>query len=122
MLATNLVGPFVLCGTLIPLMQGSGRVVNLSSGLGQLGDMGSGFPAYRVSKAGLNALTRIFASELQGTGIKVNAVCPGWTATDMGGRGGRPVGEGAASMLWAVDLPDDGPTGTFTRDGRPVHW
>jgi NAD(P)-dependent dehydrogenase (short-subunit alcohol dehydrogenase family) len=52
----------------------------------------------------------------------VNAVCPGWTATDMGGRGGRPVGEGAASILWAVDLPDDGPTGTFTRDGRPVPW
>jgi NAD(P)-dependent dehydrogenase (short-subunit alcohol dehydrogenase family) len=54
--------------------------------------------------------------------VLVNAVCPGWTATDMGGRGGRPVDEGAASILWAADLPDDGPTGTFTRDGRPLRW
>jgi NAD(P)-dependent dehydrogenase (short-subunit alcohol dehydrogenase family) len=122
-LATNLVGPFVLCGTLIPLMQGSGRVVNLSSGLGQLGDMGSGFPAYRVSKAGLNALTRIFASELQGTGIKVNAVCPGWVRTDMGGpNASRSVEEGAATTVWLATLPDDGPSGGLFRDKRLIPW
>jgi NAD(P)-dependent dehydrogenase (short-subunit alcohol dehydrogenase family) len=122
-LATNLVGPFVLCRTLIPLMQDSGRVVNLSSGLGQLSDMGSGFPAYRVSKAGLNALTRIFASELQGTGIKVNAVCPGWVRTDMGGpNAARSVEEGVATTIWLATLPEDGPSGGLFRDRRPIPW
>ena len=67
-----------------------------------------------------SALTLMLAAELRSDGILVNSVCPGWVATDMGGPGGRPVGEGAASVLWAVDLPDGGATGTFTRDGRPV--
>ena len=62
------------------------------------------------------------AGDLRRHGVLVNAVCPGWTATDMGGRAGRPVAEGAASILWAADLPDGGPTGTFTRDGRPLRW
>ncbi|MGH6899554.1 MAG: SDR family oxidoreductase [Geminicoccaceae bacterium] len=122
-LATNLVGPFVLCQTLIPLMQGSGRVVNLSSGLGRLSDMASGLPAYRVAKAGLNALTRIFASALQGTGIKVNAVCPGWVRTDMGGsHASRSVEQGVATTLWLATLPDDGPSGGLFRDRRPIPW
>jgi NAD(P)-dependent dehydrogenase (short-subunit alcohol dehydrogenase family) len=123
MLATNLVGPFVLCRSLLPLMQDSGRVVNLSSGLGQLSEMGSGFPAYRVSKAGLNALTRIFASELRGTGIKVNAVCPGWVRTDMGGpNAARSVELGVATTNWLATLPDDGPSGGLFRDRRPIPW
>jgi NAD(P)-dependent dehydrogenase (short-subunit alcohol dehydrogenase family) len=122
-LATNLVGPFVLCQALIPLMQGSGRVVNLSSGMGQLADMGSGIPAYRVSKAGLNALTRIFANELQGTGVKVNAVCPGWVRTDMGGANAtRSVEESVATTIWLATLPDDGPSGGLFRDRRPIPW
>jgi NAD(P)-dependent dehydrogenase (short-subunit alcohol dehydrogenase family) len=121
--ATNLVGPFVLCQALIPLMQGSGRVVNLSSGMGQLTDMGSGIPAYRVSKAGLNALTRIFANELQGTGVKVNAVCPGWVRTDMGGANAtRSVEESVATTIWLATLPDDGPSGGLFRDRRPIPW
>jgi NAD(P)-dependent dehydrogenase (short-subunit alcohol dehydrogenase family) len=70
----------------------------------------------------LNALTRILAAELRGDGILVNAVCPGWTATDMGGGAGRPVAEGAAGVVWAAELPDDGPSGGFFRDGRPVSW
>jgi NAD(P)-dependent dehydrogenase (short-subunit alcohol dehydrogenase family) len=82
----------------------------------------AGTPAYGVSKAALNALTLKLAAELQGRGILVNAVCPGWVATDMGGAGGRPVEEGAASVLWAVDLPDDGPTGGFFRDGARIPW
>ena len=81
-----------------------------------------GLGAYAVSKAAINALTRTLAGDLRRHRVLVNAVCPGWTATDMGGRGGRPVAEGAASILWAADLPDDGPTGTFTRDGRPLRW
>jgi NAD(P)-dependent dehydrogenase (short-subunit alcohol dehydrogenase family) len=84
--------------------------------------MDGGPPAYNVSKAALNAFTRMLAGELRRDRILVNAVCPGWVATDMGGPGGRPVAEGAASVLWAVDLPDDGPTGGFYRDGRPVPW
>ena len=79
-------------------------------------------PAYSVSKAALNALTRILAAELRRDGILVNVVCPGWVATDMGGAGGRAVAEGAASVLWAVELDDDGPPGGFLRDGRPLPW
>jgi NAD(P)-dependent dehydrogenase (short-subunit alcohol dehydrogenase family) len=122
-LATNLIGPFLLCQRLIPLMEGWGRVVNVSSGMGQLSGMGSGFPAYRISKAGLNALTRIFASELAGTGVKVNAVCPGWVRTDMGGAGAeRSVEEGVATTIWLATLPDDGPSGGLFRDKKPIPW
>ena len=84
--------------------------------------MGAGAPAYGVSKAALNALTRILAAELKRDGVLVNSVCPGWVATDMGGSGGRPVADGAASVMWAVELPDDGPSGGFFRDGRPLEW
>ncbi|WP_421725543.1 SDR family NAD(P)-dependent oxidoreductase [Bauldia sp.] len=79
--------------------------------------------AYKVSKAGLNALARIFAEELAGRHIRVNAVCPGWVRTDMGGRSAtRSIPEGAASILWAATLPDEGPTGGFFRDGEPIAW
>lgn len=102
--------------------RGWGRIVNVSSGAGSLASMGPGTPGYSASKAALNALTRLLASELRGTGVLVNSVCPGWVATDMGGAGGRPVRDGAASVVWAAMLPDDGPTGGFFRDGRPVAW
>ncbi len=96
------------------------RIVNVSSEAGSLASMGAGTPAYATSKAALNALTRILAAELRGSGILVNAVCPGWVATGMGERGGRPVEEGAAGIVWAATLPDDGPTGGFFRDRRPL--
>jgi NAD(P)-dependent dehydrogenase (short-subunit alcohol dehydrogenase family) len=122
-LATNLIGPFLLCQALIPLMAGRGRVVNVSSGMGQLSDMSGGFPAYRISKAGLNALSMIFASELAGTAIKVNAACPGWVRTDMGGSSAaRSVEEGVATTVWLATLPDDGPSGGLFRDQRPIPW
>jgi NAD(P)-dependent dehydrogenase (short-subunit alcohol dehydrogenase family) len=122
-LATNLIGPFLLCQMLIPLMQGRGRVVNVSSGMGQLSEMGAGFPAYRISKAGLNALTRIFARELEGSGVKVNAACPGWVRTDMGGAGAaRSVEQGVATTIWLATLPDDGPSGGLFRDKKPIPW
>jgi NAD(P)-dependent dehydrogenase (short-subunit alcohol dehydrogenase family) len=121
-LETNLLGAWRIAIALLPALRRSAhpRIVNVSSGAGQLSDMGGGTPAYRVSKTALNALTRMLAAELPD--MRVNSVCPGWVATDMGGAGGRPVGEGAASVLWAVDLPDDGPTGGFFRDGRPLPW
>jgi NAD(P)-dependent dehydrogenase (short-subunit alcohol dehydrogenase family) len=84
--------------------------------------MGAGTPAYAVSKASMNALTRLLAADLAHDHVLVNSVCPGWVATDMGGGGGRPVSEGARSVLWGVDLPDDGPTGGFFRDGKSLEW
>jgi NAD(P)-dependent dehydrogenase (short-subunit alcohol dehydrogenase family) len=121
---TNLYGAWAMSQALLGHLRRSrhGRVVNVSSGAGSLATMGGGTPAYQVSKAALNAFTRTLAGELRGAGILVNAVCPGWVATDMGGPGGRPVEVGAASVVWAALLPDDGPTGGFFRDGEPVAW
>lgn len=86
-LEVNTIGPMMLIKALVPLMQqaGEGRIINISSGMGQLSDMGGGHPGYRISKTALNAVTAIFAAELEGSGIALNAVCPGWVRTDMGG-------------------------------------
>lgn len=121
---TNVLGAWQTTQAFLPLLRRSAhpRIVMVSSESGSLASMGGGTPAYHVTKAALNALTRTLAAELRRDRILVNAVCPGWVATDMGGAGGRPVADGAASVLWAVDLPDSGPTSTFTRDGRPIPW
>jgi NAD(P)-dependent dehydrogenase (short-subunit alcohol dehydrogenase family) len=124
---TNLFGSWKLSQVFVPIMKRNkyGRIVNVSSGAGSLhymGSSGGGTPAYSVSKAALNALTRILAAELRGTGILVNSVDPGWVATDMGGRGGRSVEDGAKGIVWAATLPDNGPTGGFFFDGKPVPW
>ena len=124
-LEANLLGAWRLSQMAVPFMQRNryGRIVNISSGLGALEDMGGGSPAYRVSKAGLNALTRIFSSELRGSGILVNSVDPGWVRTEMGGESAsRPVEEGADTPVWAAMLPNNGPTGGFFRDRRPIAW
>jgi NAD(P)-dependent dehydrogenase (short-subunit alcohol dehydrogenase family) len=124
-LTTNLFGPWRLSQVCIPIMKTNkyGRIVNVSSGAGSLHYMGGGTPAYSVSKAALNAFTRILAAELSvGTDILVNSVDPGWVATDMGGGGGRPVEEGAKGIVWAATLPDNGPTGGFFFDGKPAPW
>jgi NAD(P)-dependent dehydrogenase (short-subunit alcohol dehydrogenase family) len=86
--------------------------------------MGGAAPAYSISKTALTALTVKLATELNGTGILINAVCPGWTATYPGGeaQGARPVANGAASIVWAATLPDDGPSGGFFRDGQRLPW
>ena len=120
---TNTLGAWRTCKAFVPLLrQGrSPRIVNVSSVSGSLSNMREA-PAYSVSKAALNALTVLLAVEVQREGILVNAVCPGWVATDMGGAGGRPVSEGAASIMWAVTLPDHGPTGGFFQDGRRLRW
>lgn len=98
------------------------RIVNVSSEAGSMSSMGAGTPAYNISKAALNAVTCMLASELRPSGILVNSICPGWTATDMGGSGGRPIEEGARSIVWAATLPDDGPSRGFFRDGMPLSW
>lgn len=124
-LETNLLGPLRLIQAVAPLMkkQGYGRVVNLSSGQGQLSDMGVGTPAYRVSKTALNALTRTLAADLEGSGVLVNAMCPGWVKTDMGGPSApRTVEQGADTAIWLATLPDGGPSGGFFRDRKPIPW
>jgi NAD(P)-dependent dehydrogenase (short-subunit alcohol dehydrogenase family) len=122
---TNTVGPLRMIQATVPGMRerGYGRIVNLSSGAGQLAEMGGGFPAYRLSKSALNALTRITAAELGAHEIKINSVCPGWVRTDMGGpHATRTVEHGAETAVWLATLPEDGPTGGFFRDMKPIPW
>ncbi len=124
-LATNLYGPLLLLQAMLPLMieRGYGRVVNMSSELGQLEEMGSGTPAYRISKTALNALTRIVASDTRGTGVLVNSMCPGWVRTEMGGpEAPRTVAQGADTAVWLATLPGDGPSGGFFRDRKRIAW
>lgn len=120
---TNLFGAWRTVQAFLPQLRASAhaRIVNVSSESGSLAGMSGGTPAYSTSKAALNALTRILAAELRTDRILVNAICPGWTDTDMG-QGGRPVAEGARGVVWAAELEDDGPTGGFFRDGRPLSW
>jgi NAD(P)-dependent dehydrogenase (short-subunit alcohol dehydrogenase family) len=121
---TNTLGAWRMAMAFAPLLAagGHGRIVNVSSGAGALTGMRDGAPAYSISKAALNALTLMLADALRRDRVLVNAVCPGWVATDMGGPGGRPVHDGASGIVWAATLPDDGPTGGFFRDGRPIAW
>jgi NAD(P)-dependent dehydrogenase (short-subunit alcohol dehydrogenase family) len=122
---TNVLAPAAITRTLLPGMiaRGYGRVVNMSSLAGQLSGMRSGFPAYRMSKAALNALTRIAAAEASRGNVKVNACSPGWVRTDMGGPGAPRLPEqGAETAVWLATLPDDGPTGGFFEDKAPVPW
>jgi NAD(P)-dependent dehydrogenase (short-subunit alcohol dehydrogenase family) len=122
---TNLFGAVRMCREVVPLMRKIryGRIVNISSGLGQLQKMAEGSPAYRVSKAALNALTRTLAAEVAGSGILVNSMSPGWVRTDMGGEGApRSPEEGADTAVWLSLLPSNGPTGQFFRDRKPIPW
>jgi NAD(P)-dependent dehydrogenase (short-subunit alcohol dehydrogenase family) len=122
---TNTFGAWRAAQRAIPLMRrgGYGRIVNVSSGAGQLSDMNGGAPAYRISKTALNAVTRVLNAELEGSGILVNSVCPGWVRTDMGGSSARlSIEEGADTPVWLATLPDDGPSGGFFRNREPIPW
>jgi NAD(P)-dependent dehydrogenase (short-subunit alcohol dehydrogenase family) len=122
-LEVNTFGPWRLIEAFLPLLHRSDapRIVNVSSGAGQLSDMNGGRGAYRVSKAGLNALTKTLAWDEED--IKINAMCPGWVRTDMGGSGAtKSVEEGADTAVWLATLPVDGPTGGFFRDRKPIPW
>ncbi|HET6658770.1 MAG TPA: SDR family NAD(P)-dependent oxidoreductase [Rubrobacter sp.] len=132
-LETNLFGAWRVCQVFLPLISRSrhGRIVNVSSGAGSHGEPRFGLTtnrgsaaSYGISKAALNALTAKLAAELEGTGVLVNAVDPGLTATAAGMEeiGARPVAEGATSVVWGAILPDSGPTGGFFRDGKPLPW
>lgn len=119
----NTLGPLRLIQRMSPFMRGGGSIVNVSSGMGQLSDMEGECPAYRISKTALNAVTRIAAEELKGSRIRVNAICPGWVRTDMGGpNADRDIEKGVETIVWAAMLPDDGPTGKFFRDKQEIPW
>ncbi|HEY3133802.1 MAG TPA: SDR family oxidoreductase [Gemmatimonadaceae bacterium] len=122
---TNVYGPLLLSRLAIPIMKSRryGRIVNLSSGMGSLAEMGAGYFSYRLSKAGINVVTRVLAAESEGMGILVNSVDPGWVQTAMGGRGAtRTVQKGAESVVWLATLPDSGPTGGFFHDRKVAPW
>lgn len=124
-LNVNTLAPFRLMKDFLPLMvkNGYGRVVNVSSGLGSFSGAGAYCLSYSVSKAALNMLTKLFASQVDGKKVKVNAICPGWVKTDMGGQNApRTIEEGISGMFWAATLEEDGPNGGFFRDGKPIDW
>lgn len=122
---TNTLSAYRMIQAFLPVMkkQGKGKIVNVSSGMGQLAEMEGNWPAYRLSKTAMNAMTKIFASELKSTQVKVNSVCPGWVKTDMGGANAeRELDQGVSSILWAALIDDNGPTGGFFRDGKQISW
>ena len=122
---TNVYGPILLCQAIVPLMkkQRYGRIVNISSGMGQLTFMNGGYPGYRISKTAINSVTRILTDELEDTNILVNSMCPGWVKTEMGGQGAtRTTEEGADTAVWLATLPEKGPRGKFFRDRKELAW
>lgn len=124
-LTVNTVAPFMLAQGFFPSMKenGYGRIVNVSSGMGQLSEMNGSYAAYRMSKTALNTVTKVFAAEAAGSDILVNSVCPGWVKTDMGGAGAtRSLKEGIFGMIWAANLKEGGPTGGFFRDGKKIEF
>ena len=124
-LETNTLGPLALCQAFIPMMQKEnyGRVVNVSSGAGQIGNMLNDMPAYRLSKIALNGLTRMLAKSVKSYNVLVNATCPGWVRSDMGGpNADRSLEQGADGIVWLATLPDGGPTGGFFRDRLQIPW
>ena len=124
-LETNTFGPLRLARAFIPMMiaQNYGRIVNVSSGMGEIGDLNNYGPSYRLSKLALNGITLMLANALKGKNVLVNAVCPGWVRTDMGGSNAeRDLETGASGIVWAATLPNQGPHGGFFRDGKKIDW
>lgn len=124
-LRTNTVGALLTMQQVLPTMRrnGYGRIVNMSSRAGQLDELRPGVPSYRVSKTALNSLTRVTAAEFRADNIKINAMCPGWVRTAMGGDNApMSVAEGADTAVWLATLADDGPTGGFFRARKPLPW
>lgn len=124
-LETNTLGPLMTCQAFIPMMRARnyGRVVNVSSGAGQIENMVNDMPAYRLSKIALNGLTLMLAKSVKGSNVLVNAACPGWVRSDMGGpHADRSLEEGADGIVWLATLADGGPNGGFFRDRSPISW
>jgi len=122
-LESNALGPLSLSQGIISMMRENnyGRVVNLSSGMGQLSEMYGGAPGFRLACVCTNAITRIFAHELKGTNVLVNSVDPGWVRTHTK-EATRSIEEGVETTIWLATLPDGGPSGQFFRDKQPIAW
>jgi NAD(P)-dependent dehydrogenase (short-subunit alcohol dehydrogenase family) len=124
-MSTNFFAPYHLSRAFLPLMEENnyGRIINISSGYGQMREMSDpGNGSYKISKLALNGLTQVIAAEVTGD-IKINAVCPGWVRTDMGGpHAPRSAEQAAASILWLAEIEEDGPNGKFFRDGKEINW
>tara|TARA_B100001175_G_scaffold312409_1_gene318323 strand:- start:683 stop:1378 length:696 start_codon:yes stop_codon:yes gene_type:complete len=118
----NTLGALRVCKAMVPLMNESGRIINISSGMGQLDHMESGSTAYRLSKTSLNALSKILSNELSSCGIKVNTICPGWVKTDMGGPNATLSVEESSSKIVDFALKKDFPSGKFLRHGHVIPW
>ena len=119
---TNTLGVLRVCKSIIPMMNDGGRIINISSGMGQLDDMEGGSTAYRLSKTALNSLTKILSRELLPKGIKVNTICPGWVQTDMGGQNATLTVQESASKIVDFALKDNFPNGKFLRHGEIIPW
>jgi NAD(P)-dependent dehydrogenase (short-subunit alcohol dehydrogenase family) len=122
---TNFIGALKMSQAFVPLMRKNkyGRIINVSSGMGSISSMGGGSAAYKLSKAALNALTRIMADEIRNDNILVNTMSPGWVRTDMGGASApRSLAQGADTVIWLATLPDGGPTGGFFEDRKSIPW
>ena len=120
---TNTLGAVRLIQALAPLMPEGARIVNVSSGMGALSDSGGGYLGYRISKAALNMVTRVFAAELAARGILVNSVCPGWVRTDMGGAGAsRSIEKGVETIVWLASASEAPESGFFWRDRSRIPW
>ncbi|HJT20038.1 MAG TPA: SDR family oxidoreductase [Nitrospira sp.] len=125
MFETNTIGPLLVTQAFLPVLRKSeaGRIINVSSGAGQLSDMDTWAPAYSISKTALNGVTAQFAAALKGSNIAVNSVCPGWVKTDMGGgEAPRSVEQGADSIVWLATEAPASLTGRFIKDRRPIPW
>ena len=118
----NTVGVLRVCKAITPFMQPNSRIINLSSGMGQLEGMGTGSLAYRLSKTALNAMTIVLSQELMGKKIKVNSICPGWVKTDMGGYDAALTVQESAESIKKFALDDNFPNGKFLRHGEVLTW
>jgi len=124
-MSVNVYGPLLLSQLIVPMMKDLkyGRIVNVSSNFGQLSNIAGQWPAYRISKVALNAVTGVFADEIKGYNILINSADPGWAKTDMGGPGAPLAPEEAVdTIVWLSTLPDDGPSGKFFRKRRVITW
>lgn len=124
LMETNFYGAWRMIQVFAPLLLNSrkGRIINMSSGMGEFNNLNGEYPAYRISKSSLNALTIMCSKEFEGRGLKVNAMCPGWVKTDMGGPDApREVSEGADTAVWLL-TENDIPTGKFFRDRKEIVW
>ena len=118
----NTLGVLRVCKALLPIMPVSSRIINISSGMGQMEGMATGSIAYRLSKSALNALTIVLSQELSDKDIKVNAICPGWVQTDMGGYDANLTVKESVESIKKFALSDNFPNGKFLRHGEILPW